>query len=68
MQDRHKSRYLALVATGLFGMALYSITVRFGGAAVLSRDGVHGAWIGFCIGLELVGVVMLASPRLRRAS
>jgi hypothetical protein len=66
MQDRHKSRCLRLVAAGLFGMALYTIAARFGGPAFLARDSVHGAWLGVCIGLEAVGLVMLAKPKLHR--
>ena len=52
----------ALMATGLLGAAAYTIVARSTGAA-LGGDAGHGFWVGACIGLELVGVVLLVKSR-----
>lgn len=54
-----------LIAAGLFGMALYPIVARTGHPAVLSSDSVRGAWIGACIGLELVGVSLFLKLKVK---
>lgn len=54
-----------LIAAGLFGMALYAVLVRAGHPTVLASDSLGGAWMGACIGLELIGVSLLLKARLR---
>ncbi len=68
MRDRHKSTCLAFVVAGLFGTGLYNTIVLSGGPSFLARDSVHGAWLGFCIGLEIVGLMMLVKRKSCRMS
>ena len=58
-----RSRGLSLIALGLVGAALYPIVTRANHPALLDSDAAHGAWIGVCIGLEIVGVWLLRSRR-----
>ena len=62
----HRLRPQTLIAAGLFGMALYSIATRAGHLPFLQGDAIHGALLGTCIGLQLLGVGLLRASRLRR--
>lgn len=63
MMRRIRPHASSLIAAGLFGMALYTVGVRAGIPTALGGDFVHGAWVGVCVGLEVVGVVILRKPK-----
>lgn len=56
-------RPFALIAAGLLGLAFYTVATRPGLPTALSSDAVHGAWLGVCLGLEVVGLVLLRKTR-----
>ena len=62
---RRRFRPQWLVAAGLFGMALYTATLRAASPALQLSDAMRGAWVGACIGLTLVGVSLLARLRVK---
>jgi hypothetical protein len=65
---RRRFRPQWLIAAGLFGMAVYTATLRAGTPAVHLSDAARGVWAGFCIGLALVGVSLLAKQKARPRS
>ena len=54
-----KRKAMWLVVAGLLGYALFQIAVAFSPSSIIANDAVRGGWTGFCIGLELVGLLML---------
>ena len=60
-------RPFALIVAGLSGMAFYTIATRPGLPTGPSMDAVHGAWLGVCLGLEVVGLLLLRMARRERA-
>ena len=54
-----------LIAAGLFGMALYTATLRAGSPIAKVSDATRGAWVGSCIGLALVGLSLLVRTKVR---
>jgi hypothetical protein len=65
---RRRFRPQWLIAAGLFGMAVYTATLRAGAPAVHVSDAARGVWVGICIGLALVGVSLLARRKVRPRS
>ncbi len=57
-----------LIAAGLFGIAGYEMALRVLSSSFLSLDFVHGLWFGLCIGLEILGLVLLDKNRRRHAA
>ena len=53
---------------GVFGMGLYPILARIAHPAFLASDTVHGAWVGVCIGLGLVGLNQIRRQMQARGS
>lgn len=63
LRARPGARPHVLVAAGLFGAALYATGLRVPQPPALSHDAVRGAWLGVCLGLELLGVSVLVRNR-----
>jgi hypothetical protein len=60
-------RPFAPIATGLFGLAFYMVATRPGLPTALHGDAVHGMWVGMCLGLEVMGLVLLRKTRREQA-
>jgi hypothetical protein len=60
-----KRNAIRLIVAGLLGLALFQIVARFAPSSVLASDAVQGGWIGFCIGLELMGLLLYKSGQFR---
>ena len=53
------------VSVGLLGLSGYEIILQLAHLPLLANDFVHGLWVGACIGVEILGVIIL-SKRVRR--
>ncbi|HJV22882.1 MAG TPA: hypothetical protein VJ570_09295 [Holophagaceae bacterium] len=53
------------VALGVLGLAGYELALRATHAPFLASDAVHGGWMGLCIGLEILGLLLLRRQRNR---
>ena len=58
MASTNKKQFL-LIAAGLIGIACYEISIRLFGNHFLTSDFFHGSWFGVCIGLEILGLLLL---------
>lgn len=56
-----------LVAVGLLGLSAYAVILRLPHPALLSNDLIRGIWYGFCIGLEILGLILLRRARGRKS-
>jgi uncharacterized protein (TIGR00369 family) len=56
-----------LVAIGLLGIAGYEVALRLLHSSRLANDLIHGLWLGACIGLEILGLLVLGRARRRHA-
>ena len=63
MLRRRRARPEWLIAAGLFGMVLYTATLRTGASGLSVSDWARGAWVGVCLGLALVGVTLQVRRR-----
>ena len=52
-----------LVALGLFGMSTASLLPHLAQSSLVLNDVVRGVWYGLCIGLEMVGLILLHKTR-----
>jgi hypothetical protein len=63
MSSNAKLRAIAPIVIGLIGMAAYQIIFRLNHPAIMETDLFRGLWFGICIGLEIVGVYLLAKNK-----
>jgi len=57
-----RSPVLLLVA-GLIGLSAYAVVTRPGSPAAQMSDAVRGVWVGVCLGLETLAVILLRRAR-----
>lgn len=55
-----------LIAAGLLSAAFFEIVRRFWHSSFVANDTVHGVWLGACVGLEIVGLMLLRRRRAAR--
>ena len=63
LRSSSSRRPLLLLSAGLLGLSAYAVATRSGAPAALAGDGVRGAWVGVCLGLEVLAVVLLRRAR-----
>lgn len=63
MMRTSTTRPLVLMAAGLFGLAGFAATTRSGAPLATATDAARGAWVGVCLGLEVLAVILLRRAR-----
>ena len=57
-----------LVALGLLGIAAYQLALRLFHLEIMENDFIHGAWFGICLGLEILGLIILRKGKRNQAA
>ena len=60
---RTSRRPIVLLSAGLVGLSAYAVATRSGAPGASAGDAARGVWIGVCLGLEVLAVVLLRRAR-----
>lgn len=62
--DIHSAKSLVLISSGLFGIGGHEVILRLFHSRFMGNDIAHGLWFGICLGLEIVGLVLLLRSKI----
>jgi hypothetical protein len=68
MRPKRVAFPLILVASGLLGISLFMIGDRSHWAIIPADDFAKGLWFGVCLGVELLGGLLMVKDRAKVAS
>jgi hypothetical protein len=68
MNETWDKRPYQLIAAGVLGIAAYAVAMRLFHPGWMASDLIHGLWYGVCLGIEILGLVMIRKQRGKRAT